>query len=123
MSDAFGDESAAQRDKTASSPLLQQGPAMNGETLRRTVTVTNPNGFQLMPIGEFARLAMTFQSDIGVYKGDERSNGKSPMELLSLFCEQGTELVLEATGGDADTALAALAALFDVPEPPLPKKG
>jgi phosphotransferase system HPr (HPr) family protein len=101
---------------------------MNGETLQRKVKITNPQGFHMRPISAFAQLAGQFQSSVSVFKGDERINGKSPLELMFLAAEAGTELLLEVTGPDAPDAIEALAELLgapavnDVPEPPLPPK-
>jgi phosphocarrier protein len=83
----------------------------------------------MRPITAFAQRAMQFQSTVTVAKNDQRVNGKSPLELMLLAAEQGTELTLEASGGDAQAALDALAPLLAAPvfeepsDPPLPKKG
>src|SRR5260370_20410805 len=91
----------AARDPAAhspSAPWLQQSPdAMNGETLRRPVTITNPQGFHMRPATAFAQLAGQFQSTVTVCKGDQRINGKSPLELMFLGADQGTELILEVS--------------------------
>ncbi|MBL8793657.1 MAG: HPr family phosphocarrier protein [Planctomycetia bacterium] len=102
---------------------------MNGGPLRRTVTVTNPMGFHFRPIAAFAQLAGRFQGNVTVWKGDRRVNGKSPLELMTLAAEQGTELTVEVSGPDAAGAVDALAEVLaspgqeDEPEPPLPLKG
>jgi phosphotransferase system HPr (HPr) family protein len=102
---------------------------MNGETLQRQVTITNPHGFHMRPATAFAQLANSFKSTITVCKGDQRINGKSPLELMFLAAEQGTELTLEVSGSDAAQALAALGDLMAAPappdaaDPPLPPKG
>jgi phosphocarrier protein HPr len=88
---------------------------MNGETLRRTVTITNPQGFHMRPATAFAQRAGQFQSTVTVWKGDQRINGKSPLELMFLGAEQGTELVLEVTGSDAAAAIAVLAEVMEAP--------
>ncbi len=82
------------------------------DPLRRTVTITNAQGLHMRPITAFVELAGKFQSAVAVLKGNERFNGKSPISLLGLGAEQGTELVLEVTGPDADAALDALANLL-----------
>lgn len=109
-------------------PHLQ---AMNGEPLRRLVVITNPQGFHMRPATAFAQLAGQFQSTVTVCKGDQRINGKSPLELMFLGAEQGTELVLEVFGADAPRAIESLAELLASPslddvseaEPPVPPKG
>ena len=114
----------------AGSSLLHEGPgAMNGNTLQQKVLITNPQGFHMRPLTAFAELAGRFQSAITVCKEDKRVNGKSPLDLMLLAAEQGTELLLEVDGPDAAAALAALVELLrrppldDAPEPPLPQKG
>ena len=109
--------------------LPSSADAMNGEPLERKVTITNPAGFHMRPHLAFAQLAQQFQSTITLIKDDRRVNGKSTFELLLMAVPQGTELTIQAHGGDAKEALDALAELLatpfpvDEPEPPLPQKG
>jgi phosphotransferase system HPr (HPr) family protein len=102
---------------------------MTGQILQRLVVITNPQGFHMRPATAFAQLAGKFESVVTVCKGDQRINGKSPLELMFLGAEQGTELILEVSGSDAPAALEALAVLLaaasidDVAEGPLPPQG
>ena len=102
---------------------------MNGETFQCKVTIRNPQGFHMRPITAFAQRAGQFQSTVSVFKGGQRINGKSPLELMFLGADQGTELILEVSGPDAQDALEALAQILAAPsvaeisEPPLPPKG
>ncbi len=82
---------------------------MSGETRQRTVTVANPQGFHLRPISAFARRANQFEGPIWVRKGEQRVNGKSPLEMMFLAAEAGTELTIEAAGPGADALLDDLA--------------
>jgi phosphocarrier protein HPr len=97
--------------------LVPQSPeAMNGDSLRCKVTITNPHGFHMRPMAAFVELASKFQSSVYVSRDDrERVDGKSPLSLLSLAAEQGTELILEVSGPDERAALEALAALLGSP--------
>jgi phosphotransferase system HPr (HPr) family protein len=122
--------SVVSETESSCSLLLQQSQdAMNGETLRRKVTITDPLGLHLRPLTAFAQLAGRFQSTVTVAKDNQRVNGKSPLELMLLGAQQGTELVLEVTGSDAPAALDVLAELLaapgleEPPEAPLPPKG
>jgi phosphotransferase system HPr (HPr) family protein len=82
---------------------------MNGEPLRRTFTIANPQGLHMRPITAFVEAASKFKSDVFLSKeGDAKINGKSPLGLLGLAAEQGTELILEVNGPDAHEALSAL---------------
>src|SRR5437870_4165136 len=79
----------------------QSQDAMNGETLRRKVTITDPLGLHLRPLTAFAQQAGRFQCSVTLAKDNQRVNGKSPLELMLLGAQQGTELVLEVSGPDA----------------------
>jgi phosphocarrier protein len=92
--------------------------AMNGAPLQHKVTITNPRGFHLRPMGAFAQLAARFQSSVKVSHRGQTVNGKSIFELMLLAAEQGAELTVEVAGPDAAAALDALAALLRQPPPP-----
>jgi phosphotransferase system HPr (HPr) family protein len=47
-----------------------------------------------------------------VHKGNRSTNAASIFGLLSLAASSGTELVLSATGAEAEEALDAVASLF-----------
>jgi phosphotransferase system HPr (HPr) family protein len=89
--------------------------AMGGEKIERRVTITNPQGFHMRPATMFAQLAGQFESTVTVKKGDQEINGKSPLELMVLGADQGTELILEVSGPDASAAMEALARLLAAP--------
>jgi phosphocarrier protein len=91
---------------------------------QRKVQVTNPSGFHMRPLTAFARRAQEFVCDVHVTKDDQRVNGKSPLELMLLAAEQGSELLIETSGPDAQAALDALAELvnaFSTPEDSSPE--
>ena len=106
---------------------------MNGEICQRKVMIVNPQGFHMRPATLFAQAAGKFQSAVTLWKDNQRINGKSPLELMVLGAEQGTELTLEVSGPDATTAIEVLARILaapsadDIPpladEPPTPPKG
>jgi phosphotransferase system HPr (HPr) family protein len=82
---------------------------MNGTSIRHTLIIENPQGLHMRPITAFVETAVRFQSSVQVSKaGDTAVNGKSPINLLGLAAEQGTQLILEITGPDAEAALQAL---------------
>jgi phosphocarrier protein len=117
---------ACETVRESSSPPKQQSQhAMNGEILQRKVTVQDPLGLHMRPLTVFAQRAGQFESAVIVVKDDQRVNGKSPLELMLLAAEQGTELILEVCGADAQAAIDVLAGLLaapgaeETPEPPL----
>jgi phosphotransferase system HPr (HPr) family protein len=86
---------------------------MNGEVLRRTITVTNPHGLHMRPLLAFVEAAQRFQAEIWVSKEEgERVSGRSSMNLLTLGVLPNTQVVLEAQGPDAARALEELAEIL-----------
>ena len=84
-----------------------------------TVVVNYPQGIHARPADLIVRLAKQYAAKIEFIKDNQRVDGKSILELLTLAALQGTELVIEADGPDAQAALDALAKLFasDFAEP------
>ncbi len=81
-----------------------------GDSLRRSITITNPSGLHMRPLQAFVEAAGRFQSAVFLTKdGGERVNGKSLLNLLGLAVEQGTTVHLEVAGPDGAEALEALA--------------
>jgi phosphocarrier protein HPr len=85
---------------------------MADETLTRRVVVSNPQGLHARPAEVFVKTASQFQAKIEVVKDSQRVDGKSILNILTLAAVEGTDLDLEATGPDAQSALDALAELF-----------
>jgi phosphotransferase system HPr (HPr) family protein len=89
---------------------------MNGEPLKQTVLIHNPEGFHLRPIKTFVELASRFQSNVKVSRDDRSVDGKSAMEMLTqMLSMPGSVLTLEVDGPDAEDCLGALVALFNAP--------
>lgn len=97
------------------------------EPLRRSVTITNPQGLHMRPAAAFAELAARFESNVLVARDSQKVDGKNWLELLLLAAEPGTELMLEVAGRDAASAIDALATALaatpraDEPSPLSPK--
>jgi phosphotransferase system HPr (HPr) family protein len=85
---------------------------MSEVKLTRTVVVANPNGLHMRPASLIAKLANQYQSKIELVRGQERVDGKSMLEIVTLVAEHGTNLTIEAAGPDAEAAVEALAELF-----------
>ena len=80
---------------------------------RKAVTILNEQGLHARPIMQFVDLANRFESTITIAKGEQVVDGKSPMEIMLLEATFQTNLVLSATGNDAQQAVDALAELID----------
>jgi phosphotransferase system HPr (HPr) family protein len=82
-------------------------------TLRvtRTVVIVNTEGLHARPADMLARTALKYQSRIEVQCRSERVDAKSTLNLLILGATQGTEIMIEAEGDDAEEAVNTLANL------------
>ena len=83
------------------------------ETHSCKVVVTNEQGLHARPADLVAREAQRWESRIEFIGKSQRVDGKSILDLLTLAAEEGTHLVVEATGPDAREALDAIGNLFN----------
>lgn len=67
----------------------------------------------MRPLDMFVRCASDFDARIQVVKDEVRADGKSILSLLTLVASAGSQLLIEATGHDAEEALATLAGLVE----------
>lgn len=79
----------------------------------RTVRISNTYGLHARPAAEFVKLAGRYRATIWVRKADVEVNGKSIMGVMMLAAENGSDIVIRATGEDAAQAVDALVALVD----------
>ncbi|MDP6602367.1 MAG: HPr family phosphocarrier protein [Phycisphaerales bacterium] len=79
----------------------------------QTVTIPNRLGMHARPATLFAETAGRFGSDVTVRRNDggDPVDGKSIMQLMMLAATEGTALVIDAKGDDADDAVASLVGL------------
>lgn len=89
------------------SESMMSSKGENG-VVRKKLVIKNELGMHVRPASLFARTAGGFSSSITVIKGKQQVDGKSIMQLLMLGALQGSEVVIEADGEDADEAVAAL---------------
>ncbi len=92
-------------------------PTTNIESPTREIrlSVSNRLGLHARPAAQFVTTATRFQSQILVQnltRNTELVRGDSINQVTTLGVRQGHELLITATGSDADEALAALQALF-----------
>jgi len=82
----------------------------------REIIVSNKLGLHARPAMQFVDLANSFKSDITVQKfGEEpgEADGKSVMQMIILAATEGTKMRIDASGEDAEEAVAKLAQLFE----------
>ena len=89
------------------------GAPWNGpKTVTRTLTVTNQHGLHLRRCSAIVALVGRHLAKVMIQKGSQFANAASIFDLLSLAATEGTELVLSATGPEAEEALEAVVGLF-----------
>jgi phosphotransferase system HPr (HPr) family protein len=76
--------------------------------------LTNALRLHLRAASLFAQLSRQFDADIRVSCNDRQADGWSVLDLMLLAAERGASLELEASGPDAEDAVAALCALIEV---------
>ena len=67
----------------------------------------------MRPLEVIARKAQSFLSQINVTRGLNRVDAKSFLHLLTLGADAGTQLTVEATGEDAESAVQQLVTLIE----------
>jgi phosphotransferase system HPr (HPr) family protein len=84
-----------------------------GTPVARTLKIRNKLGLHARAAVKFVQLASKYKCEIKVAKDDQEANGKSIMGLLTLVAAFGMEIVVSASGSDAEDAITAIAALVD----------
>jgi phosphotransferase system HPr (HPr) family protein len=80
----------------------------------RYVTVSTEQGIHARAAVLIAETVRRFQAEVEICKGHERANGKNILQIMTLGAEHGARLRLEASGPDANAAVAALAELISM---------
>jgi phosphocarrier protein FPr len=96
------------------SPLAERGEKQNTKEIR--LTVSNRLGLHARPAARFVGCAARFQSQVkvrNVTKGSDFVRADSINQVAMLGVRQGHEIIITATGSDADEALATLQALIE----------
>ncbi len=85
---------------------------MSEKPVCRTVAVSHPNGLCMRGASSICRLARRFESRIELVKDGQRVSAADALEIVLLAAESGSQVMIEATGPDAEEAVEALAKLF-----------
>ena len=73
--------------------------------------IVNKLGLHARASAKLTQLAGGFECDIWISRSGRRVNAKSIMGVMMLAAGQGTSVLVEAKGDDADNAIAAIAKL------------
>jgi phosphocarrier protein len=74
--------------------------------------IVNKLGLHARAAAKLTHLASGFQCEIWISRAGRRVNAKSIMGVMMLAAGQGSAVLLEAEGADAEQALAALTKLI-----------
>ena len=80
--------------------------------ITRTVTIVNQRGLHARAAAKFVRLAAQYDAAGTVANADNEVSALSIMGLMMLAASPGTQVVLRASGRQADEALTALEELI-----------
>lgn len=80
---------------------------MDNQITRRTVKLAHRNGLHLTPIQQLVKAVSGYSSAVKVHFDGKSANAGSAMDLMLLGATFGANLELEATGEDAESAIAA----------------
>jgi phosphocarrier protein HPr len=80
---------------------------------RSEALIRNRKGLHARASAKFVRCAEAFDAEINVTREGQTVGGTSIMGLMMLAASPGCKIVIEATGLDAEAALAALLALVN----------
>ena len=82
-----------------------------GET--RTFKIRNRLGIHARVAAKLVETAHRFQAEITLEKDGVKVNGRSILEILTLYCPQDSLLTLRVEGVDAEEAVAAFTRLIE----------
>jgi len=76
------------------------------------LTIVNKLGLHARASAKLTKLASDFQSEVWLTRNGRRVNAKSIMGVMMLAAGKGAVVTVEASGADAESALAAIRALI-----------
>ena len=78
----------------------------------RSVQIVNEAGIHARPAAEIVKTAARFRSEIMIVKDGLDVNAKSIMGVMMLAAEFGADIVVRASGPDAEQAVGAIEQLI-----------
>jgi len=81
--------------------------------IERQIEIRNKKGLHARAAAKLINVAVGFDSEIMVCKGDNEVNGKSILGLLMLAAHQGCWITVKAEGQDAQDAVDGIAKLIE----------
>lgn len=85
-----------------------------GDIVTKEITVTNQLGLHARPAALVVKATVAFTCEVFLIKDGTRINAKSIMGVMMLAAEYGSTLEIQAEGVDAQAAVDAVAAVFEL---------
>ena len=82
------------------------------ECISCRASISNKFGLHGRAAAKLVETATLFASQIRLVRGDCEVDCKSILDVMSMACTQGTDVILKAQGSDANEALQAIKELF-----------
>jgi phosphocarrier protein len=79
---------------------------------RAEIEISNKLGLHARASAKLTQLAGSFDSEVWIEKGTRRINAKSIMGVMMLAAGKGSQITVETTGSDEQTALESLLKLI-----------
>ncbi|MDQ8032705.1 phosphocarrier protein HPr [Bordetella genomosp. 1] len=79
----------------------------------KDIVISNKLGLHARAAAKLTQLASKFSSEIFISRNAQRVNAKSIMGVMMLAAGLGVTVKIDASGADADQALAEIESLFD----------
>ncbi len=86
---------------------------MSSEPIFAEITICNKKGLHARASAAFVKCACQFDAKIDVTKDGQTVGGSSIMGLMTLAASQGSRILIEAQGKQADEAIKALTQLIE----------
>ncbi len=86
---------------------------MSNEPIFAEITICNKKGLHARASAAFVKCSDQFDAEIEVTKDGQTVGGSSIMGLMMLAASQGSRIVIEARGNEAEKALQALTDLIE----------
>lgn len=81
--------------------------------IKKSVTLTNPEGLHARPAALFVKEANKYESNLEIVSESRKINGKSIIGIMSLGAFHGEEITLSASGPDEEEMIKSLSELLE----------
>lgn len=83
------------------------------EPVVKNCVIQNKLGLHARAAAKFVRTAAVYPCDIWLIRGEDKVDGKSILDILTLACLKGTRVMISASGDRAVDAAEALEKLIN----------